>query len=207
MAAQRAGTSSRRSTGRGSTGWLGSGRASRRPGPGGRPRPASSDCRAGVFGVEKVTTDYPARRRLPGCRGPRLDAGRLTGQFDDNSAELSRRAGKNFRRGDAGAVEAMPGREKQRKLAMNTAPSLRSWPLFGQLRKDPLGLGRAAQVARSPGQRDRTDGNEHCAFDADGSPAPARHERQRPPGPGVAAALPMTSSRPPPRPVTRCGES
>jgi hypothetical protein len=62
----------------------------------------------------------------------------------------------------------MPGREKQRKLAMNTAPSLRSWPLFGQLREDPLGLGRAAQAARSPGQRDRTDGNEHCAFDADG---------------------------------------
>ena len=53
----------------------------------------------------------------------------------------------------------MLGREK-RKHAMKKAPSLRSWPLFDQLRGDPLGLGRSAQSAHSRDLRPRTDGAE-----------------------------------------------
>jgi formate dehydrogenase major subunit len=53
----------------------------------------------------------------------------------------------------------MPGREKS-KQAMKTRPSPRSWPLLGQFRGDPLGLGRAAQSARSRDLRPRTDGAE-----------------------------------------------
>ena len=43
---------------------------------------------------------------------------------------------------------------------MKTRPSPRSWPLLGQFRGDPLGLGRAAQSARSRDLRPRTDGAE-----------------------------------------------
>ena len=43
---------------------------------------------------------------------------------------------------------------------MKTRPSTRSWPLFAQLRGDPLGLGRAAQSGRSRDLRPRTDGAE-----------------------------------------------
>ena len=49
---------------------------------------------------------------------------------------------------------------QERKPAMNTRPSLRSWPLLGQFRGDPLGLGRAAQSARSRDLRPRTDAAE-----------------------------------------------
>jgi formate dehydrogenase major subunit len=53
----------------------------------------------------------------------------------------------------------MAGREKT-KQATKTGSSLRGWPLFGQLRGDPLGLGRAAQSGRSRDLRPRTDGAE-----------------------------------------------
>ncbi len=53
----------------------------------------------------------------------------------------------------------MLGREKA-KPAMRTRPSTRSWPLFAQLRGDPLGLGRAAQSGRSRDLRPRTVGAE-----------------------------------------------
>jgi formate dehydrogenase major subunit len=53
----------------------------------------------------------------------------------------------------------MAGREKT-KQAAKTRSSLRAWPLFGQLRGDPLGLGRAAQSGRSRDLRPRTDGAE-----------------------------------------------
>jgi formate dehydrogenase major subunit len=53
----------------------------------------------------------------------------------------------------------MSGRERS-KQAMKTRPSPRSWPLLGQFRGDPLGLGRAAQSARSRDLRPRTDGAE-----------------------------------------------
>jgi len=49
---------------------------------------------------------------------------------------------------------------QERKPAMNTRPSLRSWPLLGQLRGDRLGLGRAAQSPRSRDLRPRTDAAE-----------------------------------------------
>jgi len=49
---------------------------------------------------------------------------------------------------------------QERKRVMSTRPSLRSWPLLGQLRGDPLGLGRAAQSGRSRDLRPRTDAAE-----------------------------------------------
>jgi formate dehydrogenase major subunit len=44
---------------------------------------------------------------------------------------------------------------------VNAAKLVGSWPLLGQLRADPLGLGRSAQSRRSEELRARTEGSDH----------------------------------------------